>query len=330
VPTAFRHPRTLAIGAWTLAFALFVSSQGFPTKRSIVLVWITLAILAIGIARPRSTMRAMVTTWLPLFAALVAYDLLRGLSDPNRMSAATWPQLDLDLWLGGGRTPTERLQGWLWTPGTPHVWDYAVWGVYQSHFLVPLLLAVFLWGIGHRLATPYLLGIAALSWCALATYFLYPAQPPWMTARDGLTHGDIVRVVQQMWHDVGVARAERVFTTARADGSKYSNPVAALPSLHAAFPMFIALMLRGIDRRLTVLLGAYTLAMGFSLVYAGEHFTFDVLLGWAYAVVVSTVVLRYQSSAARTSPAMAAPHSSPIGIAGSESPVVASSAPRSR
>jgi len=31
---------------------------------------------------------------------------------------------------------------------------------------------------------------------------------------------------------------------------------------------------------------AYVLAMGWTLVYGGEHYVFDVLLGWTYAVSV--------------------------------------------
>jgi membrane-associated phospholipid phosphatase len=34
------------------------------------------------------------------------------------------------------------------------------------------------------------------------------------------------------------------------------------------------------------LLALYPVAMGLSLVYLGEHYAFDVLLGWIYAVVV--------------------------------------------
>jgi hypothetical protein len=325
---AARDPRLLAIAAWCIALALFTAHSGLPTRRGPVLAWIALAIFAIGVTHPRSTFRAFATTWLPLFGSLIAYDLLRGVSDPERSRASTWPQLDLDLWIGGGRTPTEHLQSLLWTAGEPRWWDYAAWGVYQSHFFVPLLLAVVLWGIGHRLATPYLLGIAALSWLALATYWLYPAQPPWMTARDGLT-GHVDRIVQRMWQDVGVDRAARVFTTKSSDGSRYSNPVAALPSLHAAFPMFIALMMRGIDRRLDVLLGTYVLAMGTTLVYAGEHFTFDVLLGWAYAAAVATVALRYQSSVRRATKSMSGPQPVPVGIGGSVS-ASTGAAPRNR
>ena len=34
-----------------------------------------------------------------------------------------------------------------------------------------------------------------------------------------------------------------------------------------------------------IVLGAYTLAMGFTLVYGGEHYVVDILVGWLYAGV---------------------------------------------
>ncbi len=312
-------PRVAAVAAWLIGFIAYTAGAGLPTRRTIVLVWIALAVLALGADRPRATLRSFLTTWLPLFGALAAYDLLRGASDDRDQSLAhTWPHLDLDLWLGAGRTPSERLQDALWTPGTPHAWDYAAWAVYQTHFLVPLLVAVVLWSLRHRLATSYIVAVAALSWLALATYYLYPAQPPWMTARDGLT-GDMDRVVQQVWHDVGIDRAARVFTTEKAAGSRYSNPVAALPSLHAAFPMLIAVVLAGTRRWLDVLLGAYVLAMGLTLVYAGEHFTFDIALGWLYALVVGLVARRYQLGTSTAPMIDPASQSLAAGAAGIES-----------
>jgi len=69
-----------------------------------------------------------------------------------------------------------------------------------------------------------------------------------------------------------------------------SNPVAALPSLHSAFPVLIALFLRGIKRWLTALSWIYAAAMAVALVYAGEHFVFDTAMGWSYAFATYAVV----------------------------------------
>ncbi len=71
-------------------------------------------------------------------------------------------------------------------------------------------------------------------------------------------------------------------------GSKFNNDVAAVPSLHAACPMLICLFFFPRVRKtwLKVLLVAYVPAMALALVYTGEHFVFDIILGWIYAVVV--------------------------------------------
>jgi hypothetical protein len=316
VATFLRQPRTFAVIAWIAGFAAYVALEGLPTRRTSVLVWIALAVLALGAGRPRATLRSFATTWLPVFAALCAYDLLRGVSDDAGVRAHTHPQFTIDQWLGRGRTVTEVLQSALWHPGNPHWWDYGIWAVYQSHFLVPLLLAVLLSSVRDRQASQYIVGLVLLSWAALATYWLYPAQPPWMVARDGLT-GDVTRIVHQMWADVGVDRAARVWTPSHTGESRYANPIAALPSLHAAFPMLIAVTLRGRRRALDLLLAAYVLAMGFTLVYAGEHFVFDVVLGWAYAIAVAMLAMRFGSASASAAVASPVPQAAASGVGGS-------------
>jgi membrane-associated phospholipid phosphatase len=69
----------------------------------------------------------------------------------------------------------------------------------------------------------------------------------------------------------------------------FADPVAAVPSLHSAYPMLLALFFWKTARRWRWLLAWYPLAMGFTLVYTGEHFVIDVLLGWLYALVVFVV-----------------------------------------
>ncbi len=70
---------------------------------------------------------------------------------------------------------------------------------------------------------------------------------------------------------------------------QFVNKVAAVPSLHAATALLIALFFWSRTTRWRWLLVLYPLAMGASLVYLGEHYASDVLLGWLYAVVVFVV-----------------------------------------
>ena len=86
-----------------------------------------------------------------------------------------------------------------------------------------------------------------------------------------------------------------------------SNLVAALPSLHAAFAVLvsIALWLHVRNRVARVLIAAYPVAMGITLVYGGEHYVIDVLLGWVYVALVLLVALAWTTwrSAAPDHPA---------------------------
>ncbi|HTE86816.1 MAG TPA: phosphatase PAP2 family protein [Dehalococcoidia bacterium] len=62
------------------------------------------------------------------------------------------------------------------------------------------------------------------------------------------------------------------------------NPVAAMPSIHAAFPVLVWLVLWKRWHRWGWMLVVYPLAMGFAVVYLGQHYVIDVLAGWVYAV----------------------------------------------
>jgi membrane-associated phospholipid phosphatase len=65
-----------------------------------------------------------------------------------------------------------------------------------------------------------------------------------------------------------------------------ANPVAAIPSLHSAVAFFVMLYFWRSAGRWRWLLALYPMAMGFALVYMGEHYVVDVLLGWIYATTV--------------------------------------------
>jgi hypothetical protein len=60
----------------------------------------------------------------------------------------------------------------------------------------------------------------------------------------------------------------------------------------------------------------YALAMGLTLVYTGEHFAVDVLVGWAYALIVYFLASRFwrwreERAAARTTGGGEAPGGPP-------------------
>src|SRR5262249_10138101 len=71
----------------------------------------------------------------------------------------------------------------------------------------------------------------------------------------------------------------------------YANDIAAIPSLHAAYPLMIAIVFwkhRGWAVRAAMVL--YVIVMALVLVYTAEHYVVDILLGWLYAVGTAFVM----------------------------------------
>jgi membrane-associated phospholipid phosphatase len=154
--------------------------------------------------------------------------------------------------------------------------------VYLSHFFATPLLAAVLWKIDRQRFRVFIVLVAALSFAGLATYALYPAAPPWMASQAHLI-GPVTRIIPLVWHALGLHSAGSVVER----GYSYANDVAAVPSLHAAFSLLVAITLWPRKHRwLRPLVALYPLAMAFALIYTGEHYFSDIALGWVYTIVV--------------------------------------------
>lgn len=281
-------------GPLLLYFAVlvwFVAAIGLPTDRIDQTIWILAGITAARIGRPlRDHMQALLD-WMPLLAALLLYDYTRGIADTLGMPVRVAELVDFDSWLFGGTVPTVWLQEHLYTPGQTHWYDIVVGVVYMSHFVVPWVLAAAFYIWSRERWWKYIRMVLALSYAGLATYILIPAAPPWYAASTGVIGDTVVRNAAAGWWDSPLAdwlglQFAAVWFDRQTAGA---NDVAALPSLHAAFAMLIAVALWPVVRHWAprLILALFPLAMGFTLVYGGEHYVLDVLLGWAYVLTIA-------------------------------------------
>jgi membrane-associated phospholipid phosphatase len=271
--------------AYCAGFAVYVGLRGVPAGRDIVLAWILLGLLAFSLTDFRNRARRLVVDWLPFVLVLFAYDLLRGGSDGLIAAPHYRPQLDAERDVFGV-VPTAWLQQRLWTPGHVHWWDYGSWFVYLTYFFATLVVAAILWLRAPQRFRRYVAMVALLAVMGLLTYTLFPAAPPWLAAQHGLI-GPAQRLVPLIWAHVPFVSFQSLFE----HGAYYSNQVAAVPSLHAAYTLLLTLFLwRYAPKPARVVLALYPPAMGFALVYLGEHYAVDILLGWIYAVVAYAAV----------------------------------------
>ncbi len=230
----------------------------------------------------------LLIAWSPLSLVLLAYALagwvsapvvLGPASQPNRLGIAahvTGPaQVDRAL---GGVVPTVWLQQRL-ASGSAQWYDTLGAIVYATHFVAfPLLTAVVWFAMRPRFRS-WIAAVVAFTTIGTAGYVLYPAAPPWLASEQGEI-GPVSRLTERGWELVHLDWVGHVTALGQSD----SNPVAAMPSLHAGAAMLVSLFLWPVvGRRVRVALTAYVLAMAWTLVYTGEHYVVDVVAGWLVA-----------------------------------------------
>jgi membrane-associated phospholipid phosphatase len=273
--------RRCALGLYVVALGLWSAHYGIPVQRELVILWTCGALACVSLGRPPREILQLLLDWLPIVAVLAVYDITRGAADSFGIGVHYQPMIDFDRALFGGETPTEWLQARFYDPGVVHWYDVGFTLVYTSYFIVPFAVAGFLWARDRLAFLRFTKRLVTLSIAGLATYVAFPAAPPWMAGEMGLIH-EVHRTTGKGWEVLGVGTAALF-----REGQAGVNLVAAVPSLHSAITALVALFLwPRVRRPLRPLLLLYPLAMGLTLMATGEHYFFDVLLGWIYAGAV--------------------------------------------
>ncbi len=122
--------------------------------------------------------------------------------------------------------------------------------VYMLHFMLPIATALLLWRYRPELFHPYLVSLILLSFAGFVTYLFLPVAPPWFAAEAGKIgsapgEAAITYLKPAAFADlVGFFGLDggRLYNVAFT--SLNANPVAAFPSLHAAYPFLTFLVLR--------------------------------------------------------------------------------------
>jgi hypothetical protein len=280
-----KHRKILGWSIFALAVAAYLILFGIPYSADVILLWVAAALFVSTIEDSRNLGRTVIKDWLPLYLVLALYALLRGYASDTLWGPFVRPQVWFDTHVFGGVAPTVQLQRWLFNPHQVSVLDYGVWFTYTTHFFASFVIAGVLWKVDYRRFRRFVALFVGLTLLGYVTYVLYPAMPPWLASQTGHLP-PTTRIVPFVWSHLGVHQAAALFT----GGNRFDNNIAAMPSLHAAYPMLICLFFWSrANRWFRALLVAYVLAMAFTLVYAGEHFVLDELVGWTYAIVVFVV-----------------------------------------
>jgi hypothetical protein len=274
--------RVAGLLVYAIVLTSWITLIGLPKGTIPVFAWLWLATIAWNIQAPWRAHLAFVRDWSIPLAVLTVYLYSRGLADDLGISSVHVSEpIAVDRWLFGGTLPTEYLQAKLCgvpckVTRPPEWYDVVLTTVYFSHFFVALVTAAVLW-VRDRVAwIRFMRRYLSLSISALVIYIAYPMAPPWLASQDGYLTTDISRITGRGWYHLHASG----HLHQRLSG--VGNPVAAMPSLHAATALFVAVY--GISRLRSQwrwLLLLYPLAMSFMLVYYAEHYVVDILAGFA-------------------------------------------------
>jgi len=264
-----------------------VARDGLFIHTDTVFLWLIAALAVASLTDLRRLAPRLIVDWLPLALLFTLYDYSRQLSDWLGVHTHSALQIRFDELLFGKPLLTVRLQHWLGQTKAVRPWEYALFGVYMTHFFLALVIAAFLWRFAYPRFREFRLQLVALFTLGFTTYVLYPADPPWLVSQKLHELPTIYRVVFEVWSKVGLHAAGSLFE----HGNELGNQLAAVPSMHAATSLFICLFFwRGARMWLRAVLVIYVLAMAFTLIYGGEHYVFDIVVGWLYAIAVTAAV----------------------------------------
>jgi hypothetical protein len=226
--------------------------------------------------------------WIPVLLLLFGYEYLRGIIPILAKTPHIYPMINADLMIFG-YLPTIKLQSLLFTDYLFHWYDYLAVTLYIAHFVVPMIVAFILWIYDRPYFKQYTTAFLLLSYMAFFTYIIFPAMPPWMASNMGY-----IPPLKKIMDQVLASFANPISVP-----SVYSffgaNLVAAIPSVHAAYPWLIFLFVMKKYQRLAPLTFAYVIGVWFSVVYLGEHYVVDVIIGVFYATVSFAIVTKFYS-----------------------------------
>lgn len=300
----FVSPRAIVSAAVVVVYLMLAGRAidrlgGVPASRELQLLLILgglAALSATRVERVRRLVLGVLFDWLPFAVLLALYDLVRGYADGLWLPARSSLQIEVDKAIGGGAVPTVWLQDHLWHGGAHVTWyDYATWAAYMSYFFTPGLLLAVVWWTSRAAFRELASIVVLLAAMGLVTYVVYPALPPWLAAERHLIP-PVARTVTPINGHIPIVSFQPLWHR----GQEYANAVAAVPSLHAAYTLLVALYVVVRTRtRWRYLALLYPPAVAFSLVYTGEHYVADILAGWAYTFVAFWAVARLPSAIRR-------------------------------
>ena len=248
---------------------------------------------------PRSRARDVGMCVLQMYAYLVTYKMPND--DPEKLMQRVRVEYPVraDRFIGRGTTPTLRLQRRLAHPERFRTWEKVLVWSHWVWFAFPHGTVLYLILRHPERVNRGASRIYATFDLGLIGYWALPTAPPWYAAAEGHMKDGRTPELRRMMVEYG----EHFWRSGWAPlyGVLGGNPLAAMPSLHFATSVQAAHVLSETGGAAGMLGWAYTGLLGTALVYLGEHYVVDLMVGLGLAEGVRAGAPRLTPAARRFS-----------------------------
>lgn len=258
----------IAIAVALVVISLFTDRQ--------FLLWGLIASLAVVFV-PTGRARSFIAAVVPYASVWFVFSFLRSFADETILAKTLNTKVvEFERWVWGGELPTIRLQARFFDLDHIQWYDYYFTFVHWSYFIVPHAIMIWIWWKHKDEFTHFLTALTMTLFLGLLIYFILPSNPPWMAPP--ATDSPVAPYVQRIMEPIGKALGGGLYEAGYKIVGE-SNPIAAMPSMHFAVTFILVWVAHGRGRGWEILAWLYAISMGAALVYMGEHYVIDVLVG---------------------------------------------------
>lgn len=261
---------------------------------------IFLALIVLTLTFGKSKARKFLIDWLPFVVFWIFYDMMRGVADSWRGVIHIKDVYDFELmlfgWLFDGKVPAfffhdfQQAFSGMWFK---NILDLLSANLYTIHFGAPLITGWVLWHTTNdrKMYYRFAYTLTVLNMMGLITFFLFPAAPPWYVFKYGFVqpHGDLTGAAGSL---IAVDQMLKMnFFTTLWDNFN-PNRFAAIPSLHGAYPIVVAVFFYLKFKKKLLFLLFYPVLTWFAAVYLNQHYIIDLMIGGIYVFIAYNITTK--------------------------------------
>jgi membrane-associated phospholipid phosphatase len=285
-----RRVRIVLMISYLATYLWWLRAKGLPVDRISVAISVGIFLVCAFIGRSWRTWGVLLLDSVGYCLMWLAYEKTRGTADVG-LDVFGWFHLDfplqveavrnIDRALFFGHDPNVVLQN-QFMERSIRWYDVVASVTYMTHFVVPVIVMGALWATSHRQWARFMKRFATLLGIGCLMFITMPTIPPWMAGDRKYPY----RLIEPLSRNAGRGFRHLGFQSFTNDYNiqlSNGNAVAAMPSLHASFALIVpAFFLPWIKPKwLKAVVLSFPVIMLASLVYLGEHWVIDGLVGWA-------------------------------------------------